>query len=300
MNDCTFRRRLSVVFTFTLFVNAAGAFAQGTVVRDEGVSISRQEFAEILDSAPPSVREKAARDLGERYTLINQLMLNRKLIAEANAMQEGDPGYDELQLQLDGVKRQFAFDQAVAKYGLPDLVALTEERYASQKDKYAKIPETRASSHILLYMPPGPDRTELREQAATLLQELRDGANFEEYVERYSGDPGSKPRGGSIDRWARFGDPELSPPYTEALFAIENVGAYSEVTDTQFGVHIIRLDGIRKSSYKTFDEVKTDIARDLLAEYERLVARAARSEYELTDDAFIDGRAMEELFAPYK
>ena len=198
------------------------------------------------------------------------------------------------------MKRQFIFEREVGEYILPDMNALAEERYLTQKDRYAKIPETRASSHILFSSPPGRDRTELREEAAKILAELRAGADFEEYVDRYSDDPGTAARGGSLDRWIRFGDPSITPPYSESLFEIEEIGGYSKVTDSQFGLHIIRLDGIQESSYKPFEEVKGAIMQDLVGEQRKLAGKVVNERYFMSDEAFIDGDAMDELFAPYE
>jgi parvulin-like peptidyl-prolyl isomerase len=286
---------LAVALAFSFVVPAAAEI----VVADGEVTMSRAEFEKLLAETPDKIRVPAATDMGDRFALINEVMVFRKLVAKADAMQPGDPGYDELQARLDGVKRQFIFDREVGEYLVPDLDALARERYATQKDKYAKIPETRASSHILFSSPPGLDRTELRKEAAVILEELRNGADFEEYVEKYSEDPGSSQRGGSLDRWIRFGDPGITPPYSEALFEIDEIGGYSEVTDSQFGLHIIRLDGIRESSYKSFEEVRNDIMRDLVAEQRKLAAKAVNERYFLSDEAFIDGDAMDELFEPY-
>ncbi len=291
--------RIACLF-FLCSYSSVSAVAESVVVADGPISISYGEFEGLLVDTPDKIRSDAARDLGDRFAFISDAMARRKMIAEANQMTPEDPDYAALQSQLDAVKQQFIFKRAQSAYALPDLSALAEERYATQMDKYAKIPETRASSHILFYTPPGPDRTALRVKAQKILDELRAGANFEAYVAEYSGDPGSAARQGSLDRWLRFGDPDISPPYTEALFAIEAVGEYSAVTDTQFGVHIIRLDGIRESGYEPFEEVQSRIVEDLMQEHYKLATKAARTRYNLSDDAFIDGEAMEALFAPYQ
>ena len=117
---------------------------------------------------------------------------------------------------------------------------------------------------------------------------------------QYSEDPGRRERNGSIDRWIRLGDPSITPPYSGALFEIEKVGGYSEVTDSEFGLHIIRLDGIRAAGYLPYKAVRDRIVQDLRAEFGTLTSKQVRARFNLTDDAFIDGDAMDELFAPYK
>ncbi|KGE04735.1 Peptidyl-prolyl cis-trans isomerase PpiD [Pseudohaliea rubra DSM 19751] len=277
----------------------AAALAQ-VVISDEGVDITREEFEAVLATSPDKIKRRAANDLGDRFELITQLIASRKVAATAETLDKDDPGYWELQFKLLTAKEQFMFERLVADYDLPDFDELARERYKTQKDKYARYPELRASSHILFRSPPGEDRTELREKAALVLEELRAGADFEAYVQEYSEDPGSKKRAGSLDRWIRLGDPKITPPYSGALFEIDEIGGYSEVTDSQFGLHIIRLDGIQESGYAEYETVRPKIISDLRAEYKTLAAKEVRARFHLTDDAFIDGDAMEELLAPYK
>jgi parvulin-like peptidyl-prolyl isomerase len=277
------------------------ALAQAdTVVADGDVEISREEFEAALSLSPQKLQSLAAHDLGDRFELINSMVQVRKLAAEAEKLSSDEPGYWALQFQILAIKRQFMFDRALAAFEVPDVKSLAREYYDTQRDKYATKPETRASSHLLLASPPGLDRTEVRIRAQNLLNQLRDGADFEEMVAEYSDDPGSKQRRGSLDRWIRFGEPSITPPYSEALFEIDEIGGYSEVTDSQFGVHIIRLDGIREGGYYPFEDVRDAIVKDIIAEYKALAANEIAVRYGISDDAFIDGEAMEELFAPYK
>jgi parvulin-like peptidyl-prolyl isomerase len=290
------------VFAFLAVAAAAqpGPGAEDVVIADGPAQLSRAEVAAMLATTPSIIRLPAARDLGDRFELINQWVVDEKLAREADQLTADDEGYWALKAKLDAVKRDFMIQRHLSSYEAPPLEPLVRERYETQKDKYAKVPETRASSHILFASPPGLDRSELRKKAQAVLEELRAGADFEAYVAEYSEDPGTAARGGSLDRWLRFGDPGVTPPYTEALFAVEEVGGYSEVTDSQFGLHIIRLDGIREAGYKTLDEVRVAIIEDLAKEYRQLATKAVRRRYDVSDDAFINGDAMEELFAPYK
>lgn len=291
-----------ISFAFLAAVTAAEPDQTGdeVVIADGAAQLSRAEVAAMLASTPIVIRSPAARDPGDRFELINQWVVDEKLAREADQLTADDAGYWVLKAKLDAVKRDFMIKRHLASYEAPPLEPLVRERYKTQKDKYAKVPETRASSHILFASPPGLDRGELRKEAQRVLEELRAGADFEAYVAEYSEDPGTAARAGSLERWLRFGDPGVTPPYTEALFAIEEVGGYSEVTDSQFGLHIIRLDGIREAGYKSLDEVRVAIIEDLANEYRQLATKAVRRRYDVSDDAFIDGNAMEELFAPYK
>ena len=290
----------SLPVVFLAMVTGSTIADEDIVIRDGEVAISREEMAAALALVPESFRASAANDLGDRLELINSLLQTRKMAAEADALDPQTDGYWKLQFELLAMKRNFFYEIEQRAVSVPDADNLAREYYETQKDKYALVPEYRASSHILFAARPGIPRDEIREKAKLFLEELRAGASFEEYVEKYSDDVRSKARGGALTESMKFGDPRFSPPYSEALFEIDEVGGYSKVTDTQFGVHIIRLDAIEPSHYLDFDEVKNKILQDIVTQYKSLAAKEIAVKYNITDDAFIDGDAMEELFAPYK
>jgi parvulin-like peptidyl-prolyl isomerase len=183
---------------------------------------------------------------------------------------------------------------------VPDPERLAKEYYETKKDKYAVKPEKRSSSHILLSSPPGLDRTEVRAKAQGILDELRAGADWDSMVATHSADKSSAKRNGSLDRMITFGDPTITPPYSEALFKVTELGGYTEITDSQFGIHIIRLDGIEEGGYYPYEEVRAAIYKDIQMELRTLASKEIRARYHLTEDAFIDGAAMEKIFEPYK
>jgi peptidyl-prolyl cis-trans isomerase C len=185
---------------------------------------------------------------------------------------------------------------------MPDMSALAEERYITQKDKYAMIPEERLSSHILVTCaPPECKRRAKQPEVEKILVELQSGAVFEDLVVKYSEDPGSRDKGGKFDRWLKHGTfSTVAPQYHEAVFKIEKVGDYSPVTESTFGFHIIRLDEIRAKSYKPFEEVKAEITADLVKEYRKLASKDFDARYRLSPEVKMDEEALDELFQQYK
>ncbi len=298
------------IFLLTRFIALALALASVTlfsahaaddavIASDGGVAITRAEFEAAIADAPERVMRRAANDDGDRFEMINGMLTVRKLAAEADALTPEDEGYWELQSKLLNVKQEFMFKRHVNAIEVRNPELLAQEYFRTQKEKYATKPETRASSHILLASPPGLDRTEVRAKAQRLLDELRAGADWNAMVKAESADKGSAKRDGSLDRWIKFGEPGITPPYSEALFEIDEVGGYSEITDSQFGIHIIRLDGIREGGYYDYEEVRPRILADIRKEIQTQVTKEVRGRYLLSEDAFIDGEAMDQIFAPY-
>jgi hypothetical protein len=183
---------------------------------------------------------------------------------------------------------------------MPDWEPLARERFAADKDKYAKVAERRLSSHILFMCSPQKcDYEDVNKLAAETLAALRNGADFKETVEKYSDDQGTKSKGGEF-RWLSLGESGVVPQYTEAVFAIENVGQYSDVVSTKFGLHIIRLDGVEPPYYKSYEDVKGQIIAALESEYRKLAAMEFDRGYGPSGKFVVDETALDEMLAPYK
>jgi peptidyl-prolyl cis-trans isomerase C len=273
------------------------------IVRDGDIEMTRAEFEQIVSRWSAEMRSSAANDLSDRLELISLAVMNKKLakLADSITAEENAEDYWNLHFQLQSLKRRFMIKHFVDNLEVPDMSALAEERYHTEKDKYALVPEKRLTSHILFLCQPGQcEREPVRQQAREVLAALRDGANFEEMVEKYSGDPGSKKKGGRFERWFSLGEKGVAPRYSGGAFDIEEIGDYSNLVETQFGVHIIRLDDIQPEHYQSFDEVKDEIERALRAEYTKLAVSDFERDLRISEDARIDGAAMEEIFAPYK
>ncbi|MDV2860234.1 peptidylprolyl isomerase [Psychrobacter sp. CAM01] len=99
-----------------------------------------------------------------------------------------------------------------------------------------------------------------------LYEQLRGGADFASLASTYSDDPGSAGRGGDLD-WVSEGD--MIGPF-EAMMKNTTVGDYSTPFKTQFGWHILQVEG--KRQHDVSDEYLRNMARQAL--YQRLAPQA--------------------------
>jgi len=269
------------------------------VVQDGDVSLSYDEFAYIVSQMTPEMKQAAATDRGDRLEMVNMVLSIKKLAAEADKIPPGSEDYWRLSTRLMNEKRKFTLEAYEKNLQIPDMSALAAERYQTHKEDYALVPERRTSSHILFACPPGKcSREDAKVKAQKVLDELRAGADFGEMVQAHSGDPGTKTKEGKFDRWMAKGETGVAGPYSEGLFTIEGVGDYSELVNTQFGVHIIRLDGIQEQHFLPYEEVKEKIVAELRTEYRRTSIKDYTSKYNMTENVVIDDAAVEKIFTP--
>ncbi len=295
----TFRPALFLLASFVLATEGVAR----DVIRDGDVGISRTELEYIVRSWTPEMREAAARDVGDRLELLNLSLANKKIAAEADKLtpEDGDL-YWQKELTLRGAKRKLVVDRYLRNTDMPDMTALAREYYLTQKDKYAAVPEQRLSSHILFKCTEkdGCDRAAVKVRAESVLKQLVSGAAFEDLAREHSEDLRSGANGGRYDRWLDRANKQVAPEYIEAVFELDEAGDHTGVMPSRFGYHIIRLDEIKPPHYRPFEEAKEDIIAVIRQEYHELNAKAFDARFRISDEAFIDGEAMEEIFAPYK
>jgi peptidyl-prolyl cis-trans isomerase C len=276
------------------------AFAQ-VVLEHDGVSMTRGELDYLISQWPNQMKRAAANDRGDRLELLNQQLAVKKMAREADKIPVETEAYWRLSNKIVHEKRKFVLQEYARNLEVPDMSELAAERYITEKEKYARVLEKRRSSHILFACPPGKcSRVEMKARAQKVLDELRAGADFVVMVKAYSDDPGSKAKGGKFNKWIGRGEVGVAGPYSQGLFEIGKVGEYSELVSTQFGIHILRLDRVKEEHYLPYDEVEKTIVADLETEYSKLSITDFTRGFNMTDDAFIDGDALEEILAPYK
>ena len=134
--------------------------------------------------------------------------------------------------------------------------------------------EQRHASHILISRgTTDKDKAAAKAKAEDVLAQLRKSPkSFEALAMKYSQDP-SGAKGGDL---GTFGRGAMVKPFEAAVFGMK-VGQISDLVESEFGYHIIRLDGISGQN-TSFDSLKLQIKGDL--SWQKAQAKYA----ELADD----------------
>ena len=140
-----------------------------------------------------------------------------------------------VELSLDDIEEQEAADYETLR-----------SLYDEDKELFTN-PEQRSAQHILV---------EEKELAESLLEEIKLGADFSELARIHSIDTSTKDSGGDLGYFERD---IMVPEFDEAVFEM-GIGELSEVVETDYGYHIIRLTEIEPEYSKSFEESREQIA----------------------------------------
>lgn len=167
-----------------------------------------------------------------------------------------------------------------------------EARAYFDKNKGQFGGEQRDVSHILLAVAKGAsaaDKAKVKAEAEGILKEVRGNpAKFAELAKTKSQDPGSAANGGDL---GAFGRGTMTKPFEDVAFRMQK-GQISEVVETEFGYHILKLNDIKGAD---FDAQKADVIAKL---QQQKAAAAFRSKAEkLAEIAYQQGDSLKGMEA---
>lgn len=179
------------------------------------------------------------------------------------------PTAAELEAYYKDNPAQFqAPEQAAIEYLVLDMDAVTKTIVPNEQDiktyyeqNAARLAgaEQRRASHILITAGkemPTADRQKAKATADDLLAQIKKApTSFADLAKKNSQDPGSAVKGGDLDFFERGA---MVKPFEDAVFSMK-AGDVSEVVESEFGYHIIKLTDIKTPKQKTYDEVKPEL-----------------------------------------
>jgi peptidyl-prolyl cis-trans isomerase D len=167
-----------------------------------------------------------------------------------------------------------------------------DEEYTRQRHNYTGLELQVRARHILIQAgqdAPEAERTAARTRAEAILARVQGGEDFATVARAESQDEGSARRGGDLGFNPRG---RMVAPFDEAQFATEVGQITDHVVESQFGYHVIKVEGRREGDVPEA-EAKREIA-------ERLYVRARSSELAREEAVralgyLREGHTMEEL-----
>lgn len=179
----------------------------------------------------------------------------------------------------------FSTDSLLSQVSLDD--AEIKKYYEEHQAEFGSQ-EQRQAAHILISVTAqasDADKQAAKAKAEQILQKVKQSpGNFAALAKEFSQDPGSAANGGDL---GLFGRGMMVKPFEDAVFKLK-VGETSELVQSDFGFHIIRLTAIKPSKVQAYNEVSSLIAQRLKAQkagdkFAELAEKFSNAVYEQSD-----------------
>jgi len=181
------------------------------------------------------------------------------------------------------LKIQALLEKKVPKTQSPSDAEIAE--FYKKNQEQFKTPERARASHILIAVKPGEsdqDRSQKRMRIEALRKEIEKGSDFAKLASENSDCP-SKAQGGDLGFFERG---KMTKAFETAAFAMK-VGQLSDVVETEFGYHLIKLTGHEDAQTTSLDKARDKVASYLdnekkqkgISDYLQKLRSSAKVEY---------------------
>ncbi len=231
------------------FLSQNGAFAKGSanpvVAVVNGTEIHKQEITDVVKTLSPQV----AANVKELYPMIIDQLINEKLLEKEVSKSDliNDPEVTKrIGMAKEQIVRAFYLESRVKEFVTDETV---KAEYSKFKEENKGQKEVRAR-HILV-------KTE--EEAKDAIKKLDGGADFAKLAKEKSVGP-TAVRGGDL---GYFTKEAMVAEFSKVAFKTKK-GTYAKTpVKTQFGWHVIFVEGSRDKKIPAFAEVEDGIKAKL-------------------------------------
>jgi len=243
----------------------------GKVIAEfDGVKITDKYLKTYIDEMNPYLKSRY--NTPEKKEELLTKIIEGELIAR-KALKEGAMSDPALLTKIKSTVARY-YSSTKMKTDIEVALKISEDDmkkyFEENRDKFNQ-PEKVKASHILVKVDEKKNKDEAKKMAEKVLKEAKAGAKdpkkFTELVKKYSEDEGSKRRGGDLGYFERTEEGgKMVKPFSDAAFTLKEVGDISDLVETEFGYHIIKLTGKKEKVEKSFDDVKKNIENTMKTE----------------------------------
>lgn len=294
MNFSQIRPVIKIIMVLTLILGSALAWAAekkapgDKVAVVNGVTISKDTYDRELDffvrRAAPGGQQIPDVQMAQMKNEVLESLIDRELLFQESKKRGIQIKSDAVSDQLQKIQQRYPnkeeFKKLLSNMGLTesDVQAQIERGMAIQElidkevtekitvsdeetkafyDKNPKLfqqPEQIKASHILIKVQadaPADQKAEARKKIEDVQQKVKKGEDFATLAKTYSEGP-SGPKGGDLGYFRRG---QMVKPFEEAAFSLKP-DETSEIVETQFGYHLIKVNDKKPAKKMTYAEVK--------------------------------------------
>ncbi len=222
--------------------------------------IMKSDFERWISFGSEQTRVALEKDPKRRASMLRQIITS--MVIADQARKEGFSQRQDIKENMELLINNFLtieyFDKVIAqKIEVKD--KHIRQYYEENKSKF-KVPARVRARHILVKVnrtAPEGELKQAQEQANQILKRIKSGEDFSKLAAEYSDDPGSKETGGDIGFFSRG---RMAPEFENTAFSLKP-GETSDIVQTNFGFHIIRVTDRKDPSIQPYETVKEQLRK---------------------------------------
>jgi peptidyl-prolyl cis-trans isomerase C len=231
--------------------------------------IREADLDRILANQPSVVQKRFQEDPQQKTTLVREILTKKIIVAKAR--REGFDKKADIKEQLSYVFDSFITQEYLNKVVVAGVTVPEEELKKTYQDheKEFLLPEQVKVRHILIAVDRSAkpeEREKARTKADSILQRLNKGEDFAALAGEASDDQNSSALGGELAPFTA--GKTNSEEFEKAAFALK-ANQISNVIETSYGFHILKLIEHREKRTAPFAEVRELIYNKLKADLEQ-------------------------------
>lgn len=294
MNCSKIRPVIKIIVVLTLILVSASAWAadkkapEDKVAVVNGVTISKDTYDRELDffvrRAAPGGKQIPDVQMAQMKNEVLESLIDRELLFQESKKQGIQVKSEAVSDQLQKIKQRYPnkeeFKKLLSNMGLTESevqaqiergmaiqklidkevtekIKVSDEETKSFYDKNPQLfqqPEQVKASHILIKVQtdaPDDQKAAARKKIEAVQQKVQKGEDFATLAKTYSEGP-SGPKGGDLGYFRRG---QMVKPFEETAFSLKP-DETSEIVETQFGYHLIKVNDKKPAQKMTYAEVK--------------------------------------------
>ncbi|MEW6519813.1 MAG: peptidylprolyl isomerase [Thermodesulfobacteriota bacterium] len=239
--------------------------AEDVVARIGNKSVTLADFNRWMGYSSEENRKALEKEPKRREMLLRQIVTSMVIADKAKkaGFAERKDIKENMQLLTDNFLTLQYLDKEVAQKEKVDEEDI--KRYYEENKGRFEMPEMVKARHILIQVKKTAAEEEMkaaRVKMQSVLQRVKAGEDFAKLAADLSEDPGSRKKGGDL---GYFSKGKMAPEFENAAFALQP-GEVSDIVQTNFGLHIIKLEDKKEPFLQPVSAVREQLLHALTLE----------------------------------
>ena len=281
----------------SVFTSISSVSAADTVLLKKGdVVVTKLDLERYIEERiPPENRFEALRRPNVVRDMLENIFVIRSIAEEARQYDVIDPEQLQWQLEFQGDRIRMAhLMERMLEQELRDVnwEQMAQEVYVADADKFI-TPERVNASHILIKVE-GRSAEEAKSLAESVRQRALAGEDFSELATELSEDASVRRNRGNLGAFPRG---RMAAAFEAAAFALTDPDQISDVVETEFGFHVIKLHEHLPEHKRSFESVSKEIEAELRQQLSNQIRQAKIMAVKSDEDVEVNIEAIEAVEA---